>query len=154
MRLKDLYTVRFAIWLYHVFRKDCMLITYETDLRTKRFRETMRIAHVTEAQAYSMGFQRGVKIKDNLGSLGIHTYVRFVGIHRPEPFSYEQDGETVVNRETSATLYDYHRSNSIQTFLKGMLTKTAFPMIDIKVLAMVAAIAVAAAAGVLWVVMR
>jgi hypothetical protein len=152
---RRLYTYRLAKWTWHLWRKDKILITYFIDQKKMRFEESLEIAHVSEAQAYGMGFTRGKKIKDELKYLPFKTYVKFIpDIQPPFPLIIMDDSGAVrENYETASTLYDHWKSDSKEKFVKGM-TKTTLTGGEQKKLILVAMIGLVAAVGLYFVLFR
>lgn len=152
---RNLYTYRFLAWMWHLLRKDKILITYHMDQRTKRFSESLHIVHITEAQAYGMGYTRGRMIKDELKYLPFRTYVKFIpDIQPPFPLIIMDDSGAVrENYETASTLYDHWNSDSTEKFIKGM-TKTTLTGGEQKKLVLVILICAVAAAGLYFVLFR
>lgn len=139
-----------SAWLYHLLKGDRILISYSMDPDTHRFSRDLFFAHVTEAQAYGMGFQRGIKILDELKYSPFKVYVRFNPDAPPGiPLIKDESGNLVQCFETSSTLYDYWRSDASERFLFGMTTKKAMSLLDMKKLIMIGVVIAAAVAGVL-----
>lgn len=100
-----------------------------------------------------MGYIKGEKMFDQLSCSVFRTWVRFSPDTPPMvPYStfYQSDGTPVQieNRETSSTLYDSWKSNSVERFLKGMTTKASLPVVDQKKLLMIGAIVLGAIVGI------
>lgn len=152
---RKLYTYRLAKWLWHIWRKDKLLITYSVDVKSKRFDEELVIAHVSQAQAYAMGFTRGKNIKDEIRYLPFKTYVKFrPDIHPPYPLLIvEEDGTVHENYETSSTLYDHWKSDAQKNFIAGM-TKTVLTAGVQKKLVLMLAICAVAAVGLYLILFR
>lgn len=142
-------------WLYRKWKKQVILITYNVNPKTMYFDESLSFASLTEAQARGMGYLRGRKIKDELKYATFPIYVKWSPDIEPMvPSVYDLDLKAdVENRETSSTLYDHFKSNSVEKFLKGMTTKTSLPAIDQKKLLMLAAIVIGAIVGV-YIILR
>lgn len=153
--IKKLYTYRFFYWVYRILRKDKILIDYHIDPKTMRFDENLRITHISMAQAYGMGYTKGVKMKDELKYLPFKTFVRFTPDDKP-PFPVvimDNDGVLHENYETSSTLYDHWKSDAQAQFIKGV-TKTVLTGGDGKILLMILGIAAVAAVGMYFLFFR
>lgn len=137
-------------WLYRKLTKQVILLDYNVDVKDRRAYETLRFAKMRKAQAYSMGYVKGKKMKDELKYATFPIYVRFSPPIAPAvPFLIDEASQAKIeNRETSSTLYDHWKSNAIEKFLKGMTTRTALPSIDQKKLLMIALIIIGAVAGI------
>lgn len=141
-------------WVKKIARGERILMTYTMDPATQIYDVNLVFARVSEAQAYGMGYQRGIKMLDELKYAPFKTYVRFVPDVSPEaPVYKDSDGGLVVCCETASTLYDHWRSDNLEKFLSGMITKKQLAPIDLKKLLMILIIAGAAAAGVALLVM-
>lgn len=148
-------TWRFFNWLFRVVRGDKLLIDYRVGADLK-FDETLRIENLSIAQVYSLGYIRGRHIRDEVKYMFFKTFVKFSPLDAiPYPVMITGDDQVQrPNRETSSTLYDFWRSDSIREFLKGMMTKIGMPAVTQKQIVMLACIALAAALGVYFVIMR
>lgn len=145
----------FLSWLTHMVYNDRILLTYRMDARTQKFQRDLTFARISEGQAYGMGYQRAVKFLDEMKYLPFKTYVRFIPDVRPAPpVICDKDGQQRVCLETSSTLYDHWRTDSLEKFLSGMVTK-AMKLVPIeqKQLLMIIVIIAAAAAGIYLLVM-
>lgn len=136
-------------FLYRKLTKQIILLDYNVDLKSQRAYETLKFAKMSKAQAFSLGYVKGKKMKDELKYAFFPIYVRFSPPMAPAiPFFVDEETQAKIeNRETSSTLYDHWKSNAIEKFLKGMTTRTALPSIDQKKLLMIAAIIIGAVAG-------
>lgn len=153
--VRKMYTYRFLLWIYKILRKDKILITYNIDPKTMRFTEQLTIAHVSMAQAYGMGYIKGVKIKDELKYMPFKTFVRFTPDQQP-PFPViimDDDGKMHENFETSSTLYDHWKSDAQAQFIKG-ITKTVLTGGDGKILIMILGIVAVACVGMYFIFFR
>lgn len=140
-------------WIVHLLRNDKILVTFNMNERTHKFSRNLRYAKVSEAQAYGMGYQRGVKILDDFKYIFFKTYVRFVPDNPPGYYTYTNaDGDVMVCRETSSTLYDHWRSDAQEKFMAGMTTKTSLAPSQLKKLALLGIVVAAAAIGALLLV--
>lgn len=143
-------------WLYRKWNRQIILITYNVNPKTMYFTETLTYARMTEAQARTMGYIKGKKIKDEFRYAIFPIYVRFFPDVEPRiPTTLDMDLKTEVeNRETSSTLYDHFKSNAIEKFLKGMTTKAnTLTAMDKNKLLMIVALIAGAAFG-LYIILR
>lgn len=131
----------FFIWLLRIIRNEKVLITYHVYPESKKFRRDLWFARISEAQAYSAGYIRGVRMLDKLYYAPFKTYVRFIPDLPPAELS---------THETASTLFDYWRSNATKNFMQGMTTKKTMAPIEQKQLIMIIVIAAAAAIGIAW----
>ena len=137
---------RFFRWIYRILTDQKVLITYE--LIGDRFHEILTYAKISNAQAISMGYLRGRKMKDEIGFVPFKIYVRFVPDTPPlKAYSTGPDGEVRENMETASTLYDHYRNEAVEKFLKGMMTKKTIAPIDQKKLLMIIGIIAGAGLG-------
>ena len=143
---------RFFRWLKAVIKGYRLLVTYNVSQKDAKFDEGLEIAPISEAQAYAMGYVRGIKIKDELKYMPFKTYVRFIPDIPPLEVVCEVEGESVYNHETSSTLYDHWRSDALERFLAGMTTKKALTPLDQKKLIMIGLIVAGAALGI-WLIL-
>lgn len=144
----------FLAWIKRLARGERILMTYQMDPCTQTYGVSLMFARVTEAQAYGMGYQRGVKMMDELKYAPFKTYVRFFPDEAPAaPAFTNAEGILVECSETASTMYDHWRSDNLEKFLSGMITKKQMAPIDQKKLLMILLIAGAAAAGVAMLVM-
>lgn len=138
-------------WLYRKLTRHVILITFNVDRDKQRASENLVFAKVSKAQAYSMGYVKGKKMKDKLRYATFPIYVKFVP-ELPPLVPYRYEGQTKIeNRETSSTLFDHFKSNAIEKFLKGMTTKTSLAKIDQTKLLMLAAVVIGAIVGVYFI---
>lgn len=148
MSYKHWMITRFFRWLYRVMDGQIVLIDYHVNPSTHRFHETLVYSKLSSAQAIGMGYIRGKKIKDEVAFIPFKIYVRFTPNEAPPlPYTVCDDGSMMPNIETSSTLWDHWRSDSIEKFLNGLTTKKALAPIDQKKLMMIGVIAAGALAG-------
>ena len=142
-------------WIRHMLRNDKILITFHMSENTQKFTRDLTYAHVSEEQAYSMGYQRGIRILDEFRYIFFKTYVKFIPDISPGYYTYtDADGNVIECRESSSTLYDHWRSDTQEKFMAGMTTKTSLSPSQLKQLGMIGIIVAAAAVGVLLLVRR
>lgn len=134
---------RMFVWIGRVIRGDRVLIDYYIDVESQKFSTNTYYARISEAQAYAMGYVKGVKMLDRFSEIPFKSYVRFHPDLPPVPSE---------SLETASTLYDHWRSNATAKFLHGMMTKKTLAPIEMKQLIMIGIIAAAAAAGILLLV--
>lgn len=134
----------FFTWLLRIIRGDRILITYHVDPDSKKYRRDLWFARISEAQAYSAGYVRGIRMLDEFKYAPFKAYVRFV----PDPAPAQ-----ISTHETASTLFDYWRSNATKNFMQGMTTKKTMAPIEQKQLIMIIIIAAAAAIGIAWMVL-
>lgn len=137
-------TRRLLKWLSRIWHNERILITYQVDIDKQEFTTTLFYARISEAQAYSMGYVRGVKMLDKFAYAPFKAYVKFYPDLPPVPSD---------SLETASTLHDHWRSNATKKFLHGMMTKKALAPIETKQIVMIGIIAAAAAVGILFLVM-
>lgn len=134
---------RLFVWIGRIIRGERVLIDYYVDVESQKFSTNTYYARISEAQAYAMGYVKGVKMLDRFSEIPFKAYVRFNPDLPPVPSE---------SLETASTLYDHWRSNATAKFLHGMMTRKTLAPIEMKQLIMIGIIAAAAAAGILLLV--
>ena len=152
---RKLYTYRFLKWLWMILKGYRILIDYTVDADAMRFSENLRFVKLSAAQIIGMGYTRGKKIKDEFKYLPFKTYVRFYPDVSPDfPVAIAHpDGTTTDNWETSSTLHDHWKSDSVESFIKGMTTKATLSKGDQTKLIMIFLLVAGACAGAYFIIM-
>lgn len=152
---RKLYTYRFLKWLWMILKGYRILIDYTVDADAMRFSEHLQFVKLSASQIIGMGYTRGRNIKDELKYLPFKTYVRFYPDVRPDfpVIIAHADGTTAENYETSSTLHDHWKSDSVDSFIKGMTTKATLSKGDQTKLIMVFLLVGAACVGAYFIIM-
>lgn len=125
----------------HIINKDAMLLDYWAQ-EDGAYTLIKKWSNLPKDWILQMGYLTGEKFQTDLKYINTKTYVRFHNWKLVDPAEKN-------NFMTSATLYDYLKSNSCENFISGM-TKISFAPIDLKMVMVAAPIIIGIIIGMVY----